>query len=198
MDIVEQLGASFKGVSPADLRVIVNLMKRETYPAGTILFKKGDAGDSMYIIVSGRLRIYTYDAQGNELTLTQYGPARVFGDFSLLDQQPRSASAEAVDQLEVLMLRRDEFLKLLPQYPMLGLALIRNLADRVRHITYYLNTVNSFTQRLSAGEYEQAIKEIPVNNNDHEIQGLFKTYLEMVHSLQAREEQLKQAPAQQS
>src|SRR5258708_39444843 len=123
MTIAEQIQASplFKGVPLSDLEALVAAMQTASYPAQTTLFRKGDPGDTMFIILSGKLRIFTYDADGHELTLTHYGPGRIFGDFSLLDQQPRSASAITEEPLEVLYLQRAAFMILLPKYPSIGL-----------------------------------------------------------------------------
>jgi len=97
MDIAEQLKQAplFKPISLEDLEALVAVMKPQSVAQGTHLFEKGDHGDSMYIVVSGLVRIYSHDERGEEFTLTNYGPGKVFGDFSLLDQQPRSASALA-------------------------------------------------------------------------------------------------------
>ncbi len=188
--IAEQLKNSplFKGVEIEALNALIERMKPQSYPAGAILFEKNDPGDTMYIITAGRLRIFTRDPQGHDITLTFYGPPRVFGDFALLDQQPRSASASAVEPLEVLALTRADFLDFLPQYPSLGLAMLRNLTDRVRYITIYLNKINDFGQRLAHGEYARAIQEFTASStDDSDIKGLIAAFVQMVHVLQERE-----------
>src|SRR5437764_1172825 len=143
MTIAEQLKETpqFKGVKLTDLDELVALMKPESYEGGRRLFQKGDVGDRLYIVVSGTIRIYTHDSDGKEFTLSMIGPGRVFGEFSILDQQPRSASATADGMLDVLTLSRDDFMTFLPEHPTVGLAMIRNLTDRLRYITTYLNKV---------------------------------------------------------
>jgi CRP-like cAMP-binding protein len=191
--IAEQLKNTslFKGMSVADLQALVQAMKPQYFALGDILFKRGDPGDAMYIIVSGSVRIYTRDTQGNEFTLTHYGESKVFGDFSLLDQQPRSAYAAALERTEVLVLTRDEFMAFLPQHPSVGLAMIRHLTDRLRYITVYLSKVTAFGQRLAQGEYEQAIQEIAGSNaDDSEIDGLIATFTEIAQKVKERAERL--------
>lgn len=194
--IVDQLTASplFKGVEPAALEAMLKVMTPQTIPAGTVIFKKGDPGDSMYILTSGKMRIFTTDVEGNEIVLTYFEPVRVFGDFSLLDRQPRSASAGTVNQIEVLVLSRDTFLQFLPQYPSVGLAMLRNLADRVRYITNYMNKIGDLAQRLSSGEYDRIITEITQSSegsDDSDIKGLISAFVKMVYSVKEREEQAK-------
>ncbi len=189
----------FKGVSHHDLAALIAVMQPQTFASGSMLSEKGAPGDTMYLILAGQLRIYSTDADGHPITLTFYGPGRLFGDFALIDGQPRSAAAAAVDTLEVLALNRADFLKFLPEHPSIGLAMVRNLADRIRYITIYLNKINDFSQRLAAGEYERALQEFAVGGaEDSEVKGLIAAFVEMVHSLQARESQAQsaQAPSQ--
>ena len=198
MSIAEQLKETplFKGVPLADLEALVQLMQRQAFSAGSVLFEEGAAGDSMYIILSGNVRIFTRDKQNNEITLSRFGPGRVFGDFSLLDERPRSASVAAIDAVDALILHRDTFQTFMPKHPMVGLAMVRNLADRVRYATIYLDKISDFIQRLSLGEYEQAIQEISDTGSgtDDEIQGMIVSFLQMVRSVQAREQSLAQKP----
>jgi CRP-like cAMP-binding protein len=198
MNIVEQLKEAplFRGVPLADLEALMPLMQRQTFSAGSVLFEEGATSDSMYIILAGNVRIYTKDKQNNEITLSQFGPGRVFGDFALVDQRPRSASVAAIDAVDALILQRETFQAFLPKHPMVGLAMVRNLAERVRYATIYLDKINDFIQRLSLGEYEQAIQEISEtgSSTDDEIQGLIVSFLQMVHSVQAREQNLAHKP----
>jgi CRP-like cAMP-binding protein len=177
----------FRGVSINDLKTMIGVMKHQTFPANALLFKKGDTGDTMYVLIKGRLRIFTADADGNELTLTNYEPVRVFGDFAMLDQDARSASAQAIDTVEVLGLTRTEFTRLLPECPDLGMAMIRNLTDRVRHITSYMTRIKTFVDRLGTGDYDAALKEIALHSDDDEIAGLISAFATMVKTVQARQ-----------
>ena len=193
MDLAEQLKEAplFKAVSLEDLEALVAMMEPQSVAKGTHLFEKGDTGDSMYIVVSGLVRIYSQDEQGEEFTLTNYGPGKVFGDFSLLDQQPRSASALAIEPLELLVLSRQGFLDFLPGHTAIGMAIINHLTDRLRYITIYLNKVTTFGQRLSQGQFDEALEEISGSNTgDTEIDGLITAFMQMVRHVQAREENL--------
>ena len=189
----------FKGVSHDDLSAMIAVMQPQTFAPSTVLFEKGAPGDTMYLILEGQLRIYATDPQGNQIVLTNYGPGRVFGDFALIDEQPRSAAAAAVDTLKVLALDRAQFLKFMPEHPAIGLAMLRNLADRVRYITIYLNKISDFSERLVAGEYERALQEfMATGTDDSDIRGLITAFVEMVHSLQSRKAQAEQAPQSQT
>jgi CRP-like cAMP-binding protein len=140
MSIAEQIQHAmlFREVEPADLEALVERMKPETYPLNHVLFQAGDPGDTMYIILSGRIRIYMLDKDGEEITLTYYGKNEIFGELSPIDLQPRSASASATEPLEVLSLKREDFLIFLNERPQIGLAMMRSLSQRLRNTTAYL------------------------------------------------------------
>lgn len=195
-NIVEQLKDAplFKGVAPGDLEALVHEMKKVEFPAGHVLFRKGDIGDAMYIILSGRVRIFTPDKRGHEITLAYHEPYRIFGDYALLDQQPRSASAAIEAPTTLLMLARESFMAFLPKHPTVGLAMIRNLADQVRHVTNFLSRVNDSMEQLAAGKYEQAIREIASSGTDDEMQRLVKAFIQMVHKVREREEDATPGP----
>ncbi|MBI5959379.1 MAG: cyclic nucleotide-binding domain-containing protein [Chloroflexi bacterium] len=196
MNIAEQLANSplFKGVEVAEREALIRVMQRRTYRQGEILFHKGDPGDSMYLILSGRVRIFMHDEQGNELTIRHL--SEMFGEFSVLDQQPRSASAAAADNLEVLVLHRDNFLAFLREHPLVGISMMRNLSERVRYTTTYLQKVIDATQQLLQGNYEQAMREIPDSASDAEIQELIQSFVDMARQVQDRAQTLEQQLAE--
>lgn len=195
MDIIAeklQDSALFRGVELADRIALIQAMPQQSYPQGAVLFEKGSRDDSVYIILSGRVRIYTQDDHGTELTIRHYGPTQMFGEFSMLDQRPRSASAAAVEPLEVLVLNRQNFLAFLHERPLVGLAMMRNLVERVRYTTTYLQNVMDAVQKITMGEYDQAVQEIPASGADAEIQPLIDSFVQMARSVQQREQTLRQ------
>src|SRR5262245_5035252 len=111
-NIAQQLAQvpMFKGVSMTDMETLVNMGKRMSFMKGQRVFQQGTMGDSMYIILSGRIRIYFEDAQKNQLVLRHYGPGEIVGEFAILDQQPRSASGAADESLTTLVVDRKTFL----------------------------------------------------------------------------------------
>ncbi len=183
--------ALFKPVSESDLQALVGAMTPQAIETGTTLFNKGDQGDAMYIILSGKVHIFTLNANGDPITLAHYGPGHVFGDFTLLDEQPRSASAVTEEACDLLVLTRAQFQEFLPQHPAIGLAMIRHLTDRLRYITIYLNKVTAFGQKLVDGNYDAALAELAASEgNVSEIDGLIAAFMHMIHKVKDREAQL--------
>ena len=83
----------FSELTPAELDVIAKRLKRQFFAAGEVIFEQGERGDAMFIIRSGRVKIYSQGEGSKELTLNVYGEGDFFGEFSLIDGEPRSASA---------------------------------------------------------------------------------------------------------
>ena len=112
-------------------------------PADTILFKEGDPGEDMYIIVHGQISISGIDAQGNPVLFDELIPGEYFGEMSLLEKKPRSASARTVSQCELLKLNQPDFLNVLNQYPSLALKLASDFSARLRSSSEILEHVNA-------------------------------------------------------
>jgi CRP-like cAMP-binding protein len=186
----------FKSVELNELEALVRLMEQQSYPVGAVLFEKDQPGDAMYLIRAGQVRIFLRDTQGNEITFRHYSAGQVVGEFALIDDKPRSASADVAEALDVMILSRDNFLTLLQERPVLGVEMMRSLAERVRYTTSYLERLFSAINLLVNNEYEQAIKEMSISSDQDEIQSLISAFVQMVNSLREREEALKRAASE--
>lgn len=100
-----------------------------------ILMTEGDAGESMYVIQSGLVKVFVSDEDGKELVLYEQGPGAVIGDIALLDDEPRSASVSTLDKTTALMIGKSSFIQCLKESPEMGLGIIRSLTQRLRHAT---------------------------------------------------------------
>lgn len=181
----------FNGVEPSDRKALIELMERRHYAKGESIFERDTPGDSMYIILSGEVRIYTEDAQGNEFTIRNLD--KMFGEWTMLDDKPRSASAQAATDLDVLILHRDDFVAFVRERPLVGLSMMRDLAERVRYTTTYLQRVIDATEMLSQGDYDHArLEQDAAPGSDTGIQKLIAQFVEMVDRVQQRERALKQ------
>src|SRR5260370_38759558 len=103
----------FKGLPPDILDKIAKLRVRRQLAPGDVLFRKGDPGDALYGVMSGRLRIHANATDGRDALLNIMGPGDVFGEIALIDGLPRTADATAIDKVELVMLQRAEFLDML-------------------------------------------------------------------------------------
>jgi hypothetical protein len=106
---------------------IAALLEEIEIPAGETIFRKGDLGDSLYIVISGRLRVDNGDRLLNYL-----GASDVFGEMALLDSEPRVASVAAVEPTHLLRLDQAPFYELIGDRPEVAIGLIRVLSGRLR------------------------------------------------------------------
>ncbi len=123
-------GEIFAGLDDAALAKVAGSLLEQRAPAGTILFHRGDPGEMLYLVLGGRIKIFTRDASGVEQVLAYMGEGSVFGEMALLTDEPRSASAEAVEDCRLLLLTGGDFDRLLTDNPAIQRALLRVLALR--------------------------------------------------------------------
>ncbi len=100
-------------------------------PAGTMLFNEGDRGEEMYIIQSGKVKI-SKKIRGVEKTLATLDKGEFFGEMAILNDKPRSASAETIEDSEMLVIDRKTFDTLLRSNVEIAIRFIKRLADRLR------------------------------------------------------------------
>src|SRR6185437_15854926 len=113
------------------LASVDRLMVTRHYTKGETLFRRGDVGGELYVVVEGEIRVHL-DHSGQEVTLARHRPGTVLGEMSVFDDQPRSASAQAMSDTTVRVLRRDRLQAIVHEHPEVMLEFIRNLSQRLR------------------------------------------------------------------
>ncbi len=122
----------FRGLPHKTIDRVAALATRRSYEENTIIFMRGDRGDSLCGVVTGRVRISASRAGGKEVFLNIMEPGDAFGEIALLDGSPRTATATAMARTELMILQRDAFFALLRGEPQLAEHLIQLLCKRVR------------------------------------------------------------------
>ena len=89
------------------------------FPAGSLVLREGDPGDTCYVMSSGRARI-TREHTGRTITLTNIGPGEIFGELAMFGGETRSATVEAIDDVEVVAILADDLKRLLKEHPETG------------------------------------------------------------------------------
>jgi CRP-like cAMP-binding protein len=116
----------------ADLKALASRGRVRSYRAGAVLFREGDPGDALYVVVDGSVRVAVLSAAGEEATVALLGPGEFVGDLALLDGRPRSASAIAHRATKTLVVTREHFRRWLSERPKASFALLEALSMRVR------------------------------------------------------------------
>ena len=122
----------FREVEEATVERIAALAVTRSFEAGESIFFKGDAGDALYGVMSGRVRISTTGPDGREMILYVMEPGEIFGEIAMLDDHERTADAFAVDAARLMLVRRRDFKALLRSEPQLADYFIRLLCRRFR------------------------------------------------------------------
>ena len=124
----------FSSVEDADLASIASLLIERRFPKHKTIVEEGLPGDYMYIIREGRVSVSKLSDDGREKILEFLEAGDFFGEMSLLDNAPRSASVRALGEVRVLALSRSDFLNVLRRSPDLAMAVIQELTRRLRQI----------------------------------------------------------------
>src|SRR5690348_17024405 len=114
------------------LRLLVTVVTRRSAPRSSVIMAAGDPIDSLYIVISGRLKVMMGDADGKEVILSLIGPGEFFGEMGLIDDSPRSASVVAIEACELLSITKRDFRKCLQENFEMSMTVMRGLVRRLR------------------------------------------------------------------
>jgi CRP/FNR family transcriptional regulator, cyclic AMP receptor protein len=127
----------FKELRDDFLVRLASVMEELSYPANHTIFTQGQEGRSLYIVVSGQVRVHT-----GEREITQLRENACFGEMSLFDAEPRSASVSTVMPSKCLMLTQQQLYEAIEETPGIALNIIRLLSRRIRDLNHQLTTHN--------------------------------------------------------
>jgi CRP/FNR family transcriptional regulator, cyclic AMP receptor protein len=126
-----------QSIAAIEDRVVRELATRgqiRSFPKNTVFINEGDRGDSLFIIVSGRVKVYVSDTQGREMILDIHGPGQYVGEMAL-DGRPRSASVMTLEATTCALVTRETLKAAIVADPDLAMSLIEELIDRARVAT---------------------------------------------------------------
>jgi CRP-like cAMP-binding protein len=119
----------FEGLSKKQLKVIAKSSEVVDYMAGHSIVKEGDLGDSFFVVLHGQAKVTT----GGK-TINRLMPGDHFGEISLLDGDPRTATVTSETPMKMMMLERKDFIKAVSNDPEMSLAMMRTLARMIRRV----------------------------------------------------------------
>ncbi len=105
---------------------------RKTYKKGDVILMEEESGSALFVIVNGEVKVVRIGEDGREVILSILGASDIFGEMALLDGETRSASVVALDNAELFMIHRKDFLALLHEYPSIAISLLKHLTQRLR------------------------------------------------------------------
>ena len=138
-----------------ELVELATVIDHKTAAAGEIIFRAGDLGDALYIVKSGDIELFVKDTTGQKIVLTVAEKNDLFGELSMLDSRPRSATAEALVDSELFMLDRDDLLLLFKKQPDSALNMLAAMSGMLRKVDRLLQT------RVSRNVNEEMDEKLP-------------------------------------
>src|SRR6202167_4712424 len=127
--------ALLRSASAQDLRAVVAASRLRNFRRGQIVFSRDDPGDTVVVVVSGRVKVVLRSADGGELTLTVIEAGGLFGELSVADNGPRSPDAETLEDCQLLLIPRQAIQDLCARLPSVAQALTSSIAATLRRLT---------------------------------------------------------------
>ncbi len=154
----------FEDLSEAELTEVAEVAVPRRYPAGHVIFREGDDSDTCYVVRQGHARALREHSDGRVLTLATFGPGDTFGELAMFDDERRSATVQAIDELETIAVLGPDMRRLLRQHPAIAAKLVISLGRRLRAANERLTrqsfqTVQSRVAAVLAQLVEQARNE---------------------------------------
>lgn len=144
----------FDALSPEAFKKILSIARRENVEAGSALLREGAAGDTLYIILSGRVKVFKKGDQGEDIEIATLGSGSVFGEMGVFDGQPNSASIIAVEESIHLAITRQRLFDFLEVNPEIAITMMHTmifiLSSRLRKANVHATSVASAGTGLSS------------------------------------------------
>ena len=125
----------FADLAPEDIQLVCHYGVTKNYPKHSILINEGDQTDNLYIILSGKVKIFISDDNGREILLNILGPGDLFGELALIDEAPRSASVMTLEASSLSLISKASFQQCIAAHPEFALKLMRSVCRHVRSLT---------------------------------------------------------------
>ena len=156
--MTEQQRPPFLGLSEQDIAALSRRAVTRAFPKNTIILNEGDQTDSLYIILSGRVKVFLANEEGKEIVLDTQGPGEYFGEM-VLDEGPRSASVMTLEPCRFQLIPKDDVKALLQSHPDFAMHLVRKLIYRGRVLTEH---VKSLALQNVYGRFAKLLNEMAV------------------------------------
>lgn len=108
--------------------------KLQTFSAGEVLFREGEPGDRVFFIMQGRVKVHQRHSDGHDQELAQLGDTDIVGEMAVLDNRPRSATVTALEDTDVMVVEKANFLASMEQQPQLAIRFLKLLSERIHRL----------------------------------------------------------------
>jgi signal transduction histidine kinase len=148
----------FSPLLPDELASLKRVTQEISFSGGTEIFKEGDAGDVLYVVKSGLVQITAVIADGERQVLSRVPPGEVFGEFAVIDNQPRSATALAEVDTTLYVVPREALVAMLTRSPQFSFSMMREITQRLREFNrQYVRKVIQAERMALVGRFASSI-----------------------------------------
>ncbi|MGD8907724.1 MAG: Crp/Fnr family transcriptional regulator [Chromatiales bacterium] len=150
----------FAGMAPADRALIEQRVVKRSFPKNTIVLSEGDSSDSLYLILSGKVKVFLNDENGKEAIINYQEAGEYFGELSLIDDSTRSASIMTVEKSTLAAITKQAFHQIMKENPDIAIHLLKDLVHRIRALTEEVKSLalSDVYGRLSKALLSMAVK----------------------------------------
>ena len=138
----------FAGVSPAKLKLLAFTSERVSYRAGDVLCRQGDTGDAAFVLLSGHADVIV-DGPTGQIKVADLEENAIVGEIAILCDVARTATVKAATAVEALRISKENFFKLMSDFPEMTIEVVRVLADRLSQTTVELSEARARVAELS-------------------------------------------------
>lgn len=124
----------FERLSGGELEKLESLTTRKRFPSGTAIFFQDDPSDSLYVVLSGSAKVFRTSEDGRDRIMTILQPGDAFGELAMIEGQPRSATVQALEDTDMLVLTRKDFERFASEHPEFLMKMLQAMCLRVRKI----------------------------------------------------------------
>jgi CRP/FNR family transcriptional regulator len=150
----------FEALAPDDLRRVAEVAVPRRFPGGQVIFREGDSSDTCYIVRNGHARAVRENTDGRTIALAHFGPGDIFGELAMFDDERRSATMEALDDLEAVAIAGSDMRRLLREHSDISAKLVIALGRRLREANERLSSQSFQTvQSRVAGVLIRLVKQ---------------------------------------
>lgn len=129
----------FESLNTEQTQSVLGISNKETYPSGMVLFRENDPGSAFFIVLNGSIKIYKANPSGEEKILSVFRAGESFGELSLIDGKPRSATAQTLEETTVLVISGDGFMELLKSNFDITQSIMAELCRRLRDTNQHVH-----------------------------------------------------------
>ncbi|MGC3957473.1 MAG: cyclic nucleotide-binding domain-containing protein [Verrucomicrobiota bacterium] len=142
----------FSRLNPNELQALAGLLKTRAYAESQFVMLIGDNGTEFFILQEGKVEISQTDQSGKEVRLAELGPGNFFGEISLLDGGPRTATVRAITPIKTLYLERQQFIDFLQAHPITAVHILQILGSRQRDLLEKLKGIRNVNEAVGGQE----------------------------------------------